>query len=190
MTSTKHKFNIHQTPLRDLIIIEPKDFRDERGWFYESFNQKEFNAAIGVNCHFVQDNHSLSKQGVLRGLHYQTRHIQGKLVRVTNGCVFDVAVDLRKESLTYGKWYGQELSAGNRLQMWIPPGFAHGFLTLSDIAEFLYKTTDYYDQESDNCLSWNDPFVNIQWPLHKILKKPQLSQRDSKGKTWESVPKF
>jgi dTDP-4-dehydrorhamnose 3,5-epimerase len=190
MLRTKLKLAVHQTPLRDLLIIEHNVFRDERGWFYESFNQKEFNSATGINYQFVQDNHSQSKQGILRGLHYQTQHTQGKLVRVTQGCVFDVAVDLRKESSSYGKWHGQELSADNQLQMWIPPGFAHGFLTLSETAEFLYKTTDYYYPEYDNCLLWNDPIVNIQWPLHRILRKPQLSEKDSEGAAWDDAKKF
>ena len=190
MLRTKLKLAVHQTPLRDLLIIEHTVFRDERGWFYESFNQKEFNSATGINYQFVQDNHSQSKQGILRGLHYQTQHTQGKLVRVTQGCVFDVAVDLRKESSSYGKWHGQELSADNQLQMWIPPGFAHGFLTLSETAEFLYKTTDYYYPENDNCLLWNDPIVNIQWPLHRILRKPQLSEKDSEGAAWDDAKKF
>ena len=169
MLRTKLKLAVHQTPLRDLLIIEHNVFRDERGWFYESFNQKEFNSATGINYQFVQDNHSQSKQGILRGLHYQTQHTQGKLVRVT---------------------HGQELSADNQLQMWIPPGFAHGFLTLSETAEFLYKTTDYYNPESDNCLLWNDPIVNIQWPLHRILRKPQLSEKDSEGAAWDDAKKF
>jgi dTDP-4-dehydrorhamnose 3,5-epimerase len=184
------KIKVHQTSLDGAFVIEPKVFGDERGWFYESYNQLEFEIATGVTPSFVQDNHSLSKQGILRGLHYQTNHVQGKLVRVTKGSVFDVAVDLRKNSSTYGKWFGQELSSDNYLQMWIPPGFAHGFLVLSESAEFLYKTTDYYDPTSERCLLWNDPHLNICWPLDRIGGQPQLNAKDASGITWDQAPKF
>ena len=184
------KLMVNKTPLQDVLVIEPKVFGDERGWFYESFNQHEFLTAIGITNSFVQDNHSLSKQGVLRGLHYQTQHVQGKLVRVTRGKVFDVAVDLRKSSPTFGQWFGIELSADNYLQLWIPGGFAHGFLILSEFAEFLYKTTDYYDPSSELCLMWNDPKVAIDWPLYQIGGAPQLNSKDSAGLAWDEAPKF
>jgi len=184
------KIKVHQTPLEGVLVIEPKIFGDERGWFYESFNQAEFNTATGLDCQFVQDNHSLSKQGILRGLHYQTQHVQGKLVRVAKGSVFDVAVDLRVSSSSYGKWCGRELSADNHLQMWIPPGLAHGFLVLSDSAEFLYKTTDYYDPSSEKCLLWNDSTIAVQWPLSKIPSPPQLNAKDLAGLSWGEAPKF
>jgi dTDP-4-dehydrorhamnose 3,5-epimerase len=184
------KLKIHTTPLQDVLVIEPKVFGDERGWFYESFNQSEFQVATGINASFVQDNHSLSKQGILRGLHYQTQHVQGKLVRVTRGSVFDVAVDLRQSSSTFGQWFGLELSAENHLQLWIPPCFAHGFLVLSDHAEFLYKTTDYYDPGSERCLIWNDPSIGIQWPLDRIGGTPQLNAKDTAGLLWDQAPKF
>ncbi len=184
------KLKIHATPLQDVLVIEPKVFGDERGWFYESFNQSEFQVATGIDVSFVQDNHSLSKQGILRGLHYQTQHVQGKLVRVTHGSVFDVSVDLRQSSSTFGQWFGLELSAENHLQLWVPPGFAHGFLVLSDHAEFLYKTTDYYDSGSERCLIWNDPSVGIQWPLNRIGGTPQLNAKDTAGLLWDQAPKF
>jgi dTDP-4-dehydrorhamnose 3,5-epimerase len=182
-------FSVHQTPLRDLLIIEHNVFRDERGWFYESFNQKEFNSVTGINYQFVQDNHSQSKQGILRGLHYQTQHTQGRLVRVISGSVFDVSVDLRRQSTTFGKWLGVELSAENRKQLWIPPGFAHGFLVLSETAEFLYKTTDYYDPQSEVCLSWCDPIVGIEWPI-PLGKQALLNAKDAAGLGWDRAPKF
>jgi len=179
-----------KTPLQDVLVIEPKVFGDERGWFYESFNQQEFLIVTGIATPFVQDNHSLSKQGILRGLHYQTQHVQGKLVRVTRGAVFDVAVDLRQSSPTFGQWFGLELSADNHLQLWIPPGFAHGFLVLSEYAEFLYKTTDYYDSSSERCLIWNDPTLAIEWPIDQIGCTPQLNAKDSAGLIWDEAPKF
>ncbi len=154
------------TAIPDVLVIEPRVFGDERGFFFESFNQKAFNEAIGHEVIFVQDNHSKSMKNVLRGLHYQLPpKAQGKLVRVVQGEVFDVAVDIRKESATFGKWVGEILSAENKKQMWIPPGFAHGFLTLSETAEFLYKTTDYYSPEHERCIFWNDPQLSIAWPL-------------------------
>ncbi len=168
------------TPTRipDVLLIEPKVFGDDRGFFFESYNQKAFQEATGLNVSFVQDNHSKSAKNVLRGLHYQIEQPQGKLVRVTQGEVFDVAVDIRKGSKTYGQWVGLILSAENKKQLWIPPGFAHGFLTLSETAEFLYKTTDYYSPEHERCIIWNDTEIGIQWPL---ATEPQLSSRDQRG---------
>lgn len=167
------------TPLEinDVLLIEPEVFEDERGWFFESFNQKKFNDITGLNVQFVQDNHSKSKKGVLRGMHYQvTPNAQGKLVRVVKGEVFDVAVDIRKNSSTYGKWVGAYLSADNKKQLWIPEGFAHGFLTLSEEAEFLYKTTNYYDQKSERSLRWDDHCIEIDWPLNLT---PIISSKDN-----------
>lgn len=168
------------TPLAipDVFIIEPQVFGDERGFFFESFNHAKFEAAIGRKVSFVQDNHSKSVKGVLRGLHYQDPKPQGKLVRVTQGEVFDVAVDIRKDSPTYGKWVGEVLSADNKKQLWIPEGLAHGFLVLSDTAEFLYKTTDYYAPEYERCTLWNDPDLGIKWPVHGL---PKLSPKDQNG---------
>ena len=172
----------------DVLIIEPKVYGDDRGWFFESFNEKEFSDAVGRDITFVQDNHSSSKKGVLRGLHYQNQQTQGKLVRVCHGAVFDVAVDLRKASSTFGQWVGVELSAENNKQMWIPEGFAHGFLVLSDEAEFLYKTTDYWHAASEQCIVWNDPTLDIQWP--KIGVNPILNAKDQQGLSWNQAPKF
>lgn len=168
-----------KTEIPDLLIIEPKVFGDARGFFMESFNRKSFQAATGLDVDFVQDNHSRSAKGVLRGLHYQIQQPQGKLVRVVLGSVFDVAVDLRKASSTFGKWLGVELSEENQRQLWIPPGFAHGFLVTSDSADFLYKTTDYYAAEFERCLAWNDPTIGVVWPL---ASEPLLSTKDSAGK--------
>lgn len=148
----------------DVVLIKPKVFGDDRGFFFESFNQAQFEKAIGRHTNFVQDNHSRSTKNVLRGLHYQIQQPQGKLVRVVQGEVFDVAVDLRKSSPTFGQWVGEILSAENKRQVWIPEGFAHGFVVLSDTAEFLYKTTDYYAPAFERCLAWNDPAVGIHWP--------------------------
>jgi dTDP-4-dehydrorhamnose 3,5-epimerase len=167
------------TGIPDVLIIEPKVFGDDRGWFFESFNEKDFSAAVGRSVTFVQDNHSSSKKGVLRGLHYQMEQTQGKLVRVCYGAVFDVAVDLRKSSSTFGKWVGVELSSENKKQLWVPPGFAHGFLVLSETAEFLYKTTDYWHAASEQCIVWDDSGLNIQWPDIEI--KPVLNPKDSNG---------
>jgi dTDP-4-dehydrorhamnose 3,5-epimerase len=175
---------ILQTALNDAFIVEPKVFEDERGFFFESFNQKKFENYAKVN--FVQDNHSKSKKGVLRGLHYQTNQPQGKLVRVVSGSVFDVAVDLRTKSSTFGNWFGVELSSENKRQFWIPTGFAHGFVVLSDVAEFVYKTTDYYDPQSEECILWNDKDLNIEWPITDVF----VSQKDSLGKTWQEAAKF
>ncbi|GAA3525352.1 dTDP-4-dehydrorhamnose 3,5-epimerase [Zobellella aerophila] len=169
--------NIIKTAIPEVIIFEPKVFGDERGFFFESFNQKIFEDAIGREVKFVQDNHSRSVKGVLRGLHYQLPPFaQGKLVRVVQGEVFDVAVDIRKSSPTFGKWVGVYLSAENKRQLWIPEGFAHGFLTLSDTAEFLYKTTNYYALESEGAIIWNDPDINVEWPTDI---EPVLSGKDS-----------
>lgn len=167
------------TAIPDVLIIEPRVFGDERGFFFESFNQQAFDEAVGSKVVFVQDNHSRSAKNVLRGLHYQLPpKAQGKLVRVVQGEVFDVAVDIRKESPTFGKWVGEILSAENKKQMWIPPGFAHGFLTLSETAEFLYKTTDYYSPEHERCIRWNDPQLAVAWPLNEV---PVLSHKDVAG---------
>ena len=163
------------TPLEGLLVIEPRVFGDERGFFYESYNARQFTEATGVTADFVQDNHSRSRRGVLRGLHYQIQQPQGKLVRVTAGAVFDVAVDIRKASPTFGQWYGVELSAENMRQMWIPAGFAHGFVVTSDNAEFLYKTSDYWAPEHERAILWNDPAIGIVWPLDVT---PTLSHKD------------
>ena len=168
------------TPLAipEVLLIEPKVFGDSRGFFFESFNQKAFNEATGLDVTFVQDNHSRSAKGVLRGLHYQVDKPQGKLVRVTRGAVFDVAVDIRPASPTFGKWVGVELNEDKHQQLWIPPGFAHGFLVLSDVADFLYKTTDYYAPALESCILWNDASLNISWPSDIA---PSLSVKDSNG---------
>jgi dTDP-4-dehydrorhamnose 3,5-epimerase len=170
--------NVVQTEVPGVLILEPKVFGDERGFFLESFNLREFERATGVRVDFVQDNHSRSGRGVLRGLHYQISQPQGKLVRVVAGEVFDVAVDLRRSSPTFGRWTGTRLSAENKRMMWIPPGFAHGFLVLSESADFLYKTTAYYAPEHERCLLWNDPEVGIRWPLEG---DPVLAQKDRTG---------
>jgi dTDP-4-dehydrorhamnose 3,5-epimerase len=183
------KINVTPTSIPEVLIIEPKVFGDDRGWFTESFNAQDFADVTGLSVEFVQDNHSCSRQGVLRGLHYQTEKIQGKLVRVVSGSVFDVVVDLRKSSATFGKWAGVELSAQNHKQLWIPPGFAHGFLVLSETAEFLYKTTDYYHPQSEICLAWDDPTVGIEWPLQSG-QSPNLNAKDMAGLSWDKAPKF
>ncbi|MEG2029402.1 MAG: dTDP-4-dehydrorhamnose 3,5-epimerase [Janthinobacterium sp.] len=170
--------HIQSTAIPDVLIIEPAVFGDDRGFFFESFNQKRFAALTGVNRDFVQDNHSKSAKAVLRGLHYQIQQPQGKLVRVTAGAVFDVAVDLRKSSPTFGRWVGVELSAANKRQLWIPEGFAHGFVVTSDSAEFLYKTTDYWAPEFERSILWNDPAIGIDWPLDT---EPLLSGKDKAG---------
>lgn len=170
--------NVIKTEIPDVLIFEPKVFGDERGFFMESFNQKVFEEAVGRKVEFVQDNHSKSSKGVLRGLHYQLEpYAQGKLVRCVVGEVFDVAVDIRKSSPTFGKWVGVNLSAENKRQLWIPEGFAHGFLVLSEIAEFVYKTTNYYHPESEGCIKWDDSFLMIDWP-HKPIA---ISEKDKKG---------
>ena len=170
--------NVVATKIPDVLLIEPKVFGDDRGFFFESFNEKQFAAAIGKTVSFVQDNHSRSSRGVLRGLHYQIAQAQGKLVRVVAGAVFDVAVDIRKSSPTFGQWVGAVLSAENKKQMWIPEGFAHGFVVTSDSAEFLYKTTDYWAPEHERCIVWNDPAIGIEWPIDGV---PILSGKDQTG---------
>jgi len=172
-------YTVTPTAIPDVLIMEPKVFGDARGFFYESFNARDFAQATGLDVSFVQDNHSKSSKGVLRGLHYQIQHPQGKLVRVVQGEVFDVAVDLRQSSPTFGQWVGVHLSADNHRQLWVPPGFAHGFVVLSDSAEFLYKTTDYWFPEHERSLLWNDPAVGIDWP-HDGL--PQLAAKDAAGR--------
>ena len=167
------------TSIPSVLIIEPRVFGDTRGFFFESFNQRAFNLATGLDVNFVQDNHSRSSKGVLRGLHYQIQQPQGKLVRVVHGSVFDVTVDLRKSSPTFGQWVGVELTEDNHRQLWIPPGFAHGFYVLSDSADFLYKTTDYYAPEFECNLIWNDPTIGIEWPLNT---QPIISAKDAQGK--------
>jgi len=172
-------FTVIPTAIPDVLVLEPKVFGDARGFFFESFNARDFAETTGVDAQFVQDNHSKSARGVLRGLHYQIEHAQGKLVRVVQGRVFDVAVDLRASSPTFGRWAGSELSAENCRQMWVPPGFAHGFVVLSESAEFLYKTTDYWYPEHERSLAWNDPAIGIEWPIDFA---PQLAAKDQAGK--------
>lgn len=168
------------TAIPDVMVIEPKVFGDARGFFFESFNQKAFNEATGTSANFVQDNHSRSAKGVLRGLHYQLQQPQGKLVRVVRGAVFDVAVDIRKSSPTFGQWVGVELSEDNHKQLWVPAGFAHGFLVLSETADFLYKTTDYYAPAHERCIAWDDSAIGIAWP--ELGMAPALSGKDQQGK--------
>lgn len=171
--------HVIKTAIPDVLVLEPKVFGDARGFFFESFNQQAFEDVIGKQVNFVQDNHSLSAKHVLRGLHYQLKQAQGKLVRVITGEVFDVAVDIRQSSPTFGQWVGEYLSAENKRQMWIPEGFAHGFLVLSDTAEFLYKTTDFYAPAHERCIRWDDPAIRIQWP--DIGTDPVLSKKDQQG---------
>lgn len=177
--------NFKPTRLPEVVVIEPKVFEDPRGFFMETWEARKF-AAGGIAAQFVQDNHSSSSQWVLRGLHYQLRQTQGKLVRVTQGEVFDVAVDVRRSSPTYGQWVGEYLSAANRRMMWVPPGFAHGFLVMSEKVEFLYKCTDFYDPGSERTLLWNDPAVAVAWPLPAGVM-PIVSDKDRKGSTWEAL---
>ncbi len=176
-------YHVTPTPIDGVLILEPKVFGDARGFFFESFNARDFAQATGLESSFVQDNHSKSSQGVLRGLHYQVQHAQGKLVRVTHGAVFDVAVDIRRASKTYGQWFGLELSAENKKQLWIPEGLAHGFLVTSESAEFLYKTTNYYHPEHERSLLWNDPAIGIDWPLHLLSAAPLLAAKDANAPT-------
>ncbi|MGI9150422.1 MAG: dTDP-4-dehydrorhamnose 3,5-epimerase [Limnohabitans sp.] len=178
-------YQVTTTPIEGVLVLEPKVFGDARGFFFESFNARDFEQATGLKETFVQDNHSKSAKGVLRGLHYQVQHAQGKLVRVTHGAVFDVAVDIRKDSATFGKWLGLELSAENKKQLWIPEGLAHGFLVTSESAEFLYKTTDFYHPEFERSLLWNDPAIGIEWPLHMLNAAPLLAAKDVAGLTLE-----
>jgi len=175
------------TAIPEVLIIEPKVFGDTRGFFFESYNERAFAQATGLKVPFVQDNHSRSAQGVLRGLHYQIRQPQGKLVRVVRGSVFDVAVDLRRGSPSFGQWVGVELSESNHRQLWVPPGFAHGFLVTSESADFLYKTTDYYAPEHERCIAWDDPAIGIRWPLEGA---PQLSAKDKAGLTLAQAETF
>lgn len=179
--------HIIQTAIPEVLILEPKVFGDERGFFFESFNARAFGEATGLNPNFVQDNHSRSQRGVLRGLHYQIEQAQGKLVRVTAGEVYDVAVDLRRQSPTFGQWVGAHLSAENNRQMWVPEGFAHGFLVLSEFAEFLYKTTDYYAPAFERCIRWDDPKLAIAWPLQG---EPRLSAKDQQGLSFDEADVF
>ena len=169
-----------RTAIPDVVLLEPKVFGDARGFFLESFNQRVFHEATGADVKFVQDNHSRSARGVLRGLHYQLKQPQGKLVRVVRGSVFDVAVDIRRSSPTFGRWVGVELSEQNQHQLWVPAGFAHGFLVLSESADFLYKTTEYYAPEHERCIAWNDPAIGVEWPLAATaLAAPLLSNKDA-----------
>jgi dTDP-4-dehydrorhamnose 3,5-epimerase len=176
-----------KTRIPDVVMFEPKVFGDARGFFYESFNANVFAQATGLSINFVQDNHSKSANNVLRGLHYQTAYTQGKLVRVTQGEVFDVAVDLRQTSNTFGQWVGERLSADNKRMLWVPAGFAHGFLVLSETAEFLYKTTDFYSPQHEVCIRWDDADIGIEWPLDSA---PSLSIKDSAGMAFSDAPKF
>lgn len=173
------------TAIPDVLVIDPKVFGDERGFFMESFNARAFADAAGIEVSFVQDNHSRSSKGVLRGLHYQVEQPQGKLVRVVRGAVFDVAVDIRRGSETFGRWVGVELSEANQKQLWVPPGLAHGFLVVSETADFLYKTTDYYAPQHERCLAWNDASVGVEWPLGEVT--PTLSAKDQEGMALELV---
>jgi dTDP-4-dehydrorhamnose 3,5-epimerase len=176
------------TPLQDVYLVKPNVFGDPRGFFLETWNAATFRAA-GFDLNFVQDNHSRSARGILRGLHYQTEHTQGKLVRVTSGEVFDVAVDLRRSSPTLGKWYGEYLSAENHRMLWVPPGFAHGFYVTSEYADFQYKCTDIYHPASEVCLAWDDPTVGIDWPIPDG-ELPKLSAKDAEGLAWGDAPLF
>ena len=179
--------NVSSTKIPDVLIIEPKVFGDERGFFFESFNKKQFETLTGIEKEFVQDNHSRSSKGVLRGLHYQIKQSQGKLVRVVQGEVFDVAVDLRKSSPTFGQWAGVNLSAENKRQFWVPEGFAHGFVVLSETAEFLYKTTDYYAPEYERCINWNDEDLAIDWHCED---EPIVSKKDAHGFSFKEADVF
>ena len=180
-------FNVVHTALPEVLILEPKVFGDDRGFFFESFNQRDFQKVTGLDVQFVQDNHSKSGKGVLRGLHYQIQHPQGKLVRATQGAVFDVVVDMRRSSPNFGQWTGVELSAENKRQLWVPAGFAHGFVVISDTAEFLYKTTDYWYPEYERSLLWCDATVGVQWPLDG---EPKLAAKDAAGKVFAEADTF
>lgn len=180
-------YTVTPTQIPDLLVLEPKVFGDGRGFFFESFNQQDFNQATGLDVHFVQDNHSRSSKGVLRGLHYQLQQPQGKLVRVVRGAVFDVAVDIRKSSPTFGQWAGIELTEDNQKQLWVPPGFAHGFVVLSESADFLYKTTDYWAPEFERSIVWNDSDIGIQWP---IQDEPSLSAKDKQATAFAKAEHF
>ena len=184
--------NIINPPIEGLLILQPKMFGDARGFFMESFNQRAFDAAVGKPVQFVQDNHSRSSRGVLRGLHYQLGDAaQGKLVRVTAGCVWDVAVDMRRQSPTYGQWHGVQLSGDNNTQFWIPAGFAHGFVVLSETADFLYKTDNYYNPAQERCVRWDDPALNISWPLGQLNGAVvNVSDKDAKGALFAVAESF
>jgi dTDP-4-dehydrorhamnose 3,5-epimerase len=177
-------YDVTPTSLPEVLVLQPKIFGDQRGFFFESFNARDFKTATGLDRTFVQDNHSLSRRSVLRGLHHQIRHPQGKLVRVTRGEVFDVAVDLRRSSANFGKWAGVTLSGENKCQLWVPEGFAHGFLVLSEEAEFLYKTTDYWYPEFEKSLLWNDPDLGIDWP---VSGAPLLAAKDANGTPFKEL---
>jgi dTDP-4-dehydrorhamnose 3,5-epimerase len=181
-------YTVTPTAIADVLVLEPKVFGDARGFFLESYNQRDFAQATGLQVNFVQDNHSRSSRGVLRGLHYQIQHPQGKLVRVTQGEVFDVVVDMRRSSPTFGRWVGETLSGTNHKQMWVPPGCAHGFLVLSDNADFLYKTTDYWYPEYERSVLWNDPELAIAWPLQDL--QPTLAVKDAQGTLWRQAQAF
>jgi len=180
-------YTLTPTALPEVLLLTPKVFGDARGFFYESFNARDFRESTGLQVDFVQDNHSKSAKGVLRGLHYQIQNPQGKLVRVIQGAVFDVAVDMRRSSPRFGKWTGVELSADNNRQLWVPPGFAHGFLVLSETAEFLYKTTDYWYPEFERSLRWDDPQLNIAWP---VQDRPQLAKKDAEGSAFANADTY
>ncbi len=180
-------YTVTPTAIPEVLLLEPQVFGDARGFFFESFNQRDFADKTGVELAFVQDNHSKSAQGVLRGLHYQIHHPQGKLVRVVQGQVFDVVVDLRQSSATFGQWVGVYLDAQKHQQLWVPPGFAHGFVVLSETAEFLYKTTDYWYPEHERSLRWDDPTVGIDWP---IKGQPLLAAKDATAQLWAAAEKF
>ena len=180
--------NIIKTDIPEVLIFEPRVFGDARGFFFESFSSKVFDEAVGRKVQFVQDNHSQSQKGVLRGLHYQVRQPQGKLVRVTQGAVFDVALDIRPGSPTFGRWAGVELTGDNQRQLWVPPGLAHGFVVLSASADFLYKTTDYYAPEHERCIAWNDPDLALAWPLGDLT--PRVSAKDAPGAAFRDAEVF
>jgi dTDP-4-dehydrorhamnose 3,5-epimerase len=173
-----------------VLLLRPQEFSDDRGQFCETYNAATFEQWLGPNVSFVQDNQTRSRRGVLRGLHYQTERVQGKLLRVLNGTIFDVVVDLRRSSPTFGRWHGVEMSASERWQIWIPPGLAHGFLTLSNNAEILYKVTDYWHPTSERTLQWNDPYLRVEWPLSATAHPPIVSVKDAAGLAWEEAPKF
>ena len=183
-------YTVTPTHLPEVLILQPKVFGDARGFFYESYNARDFESATGLKVEFVQDNHSQSSLGVLRGLHYQIQHAQGKLVRVIQGEAFDVVVDLRKNSATFGQWTGAHLSAANANQIWVPPGFAHGFLALTETAELVYKTTDYWYPEYERSLLWNDPALGIDWPLPKGFSAPVLAAKDAAALPLSQVQTF
>ena len=177
-------YTVQPTSIADVLILEPQVFGDDRGFFFESFNQQDFKLSTGCELSFVQDNHSRSPRGVLRGLHFQDPNPQGKLVRVTQGEVFDVVVDIRANSLTFGQWFGVNLSENNKLQLWVPPGLAHGFLVLSEVAQFLYKTTDYWYPKQEKSLLWNDPELGIAWPLEG---EPIMAKKDMQAQSFKDI---